>query len=335
MAVTAPAAQRTADPSRVSTRHLVLVHQPSWQDVNDLIRIAEKVRWLDPTIGVYVLSAEGTDEAGLVLAAKLPTLVVSFGPLGKLAPRRGKIYQGRRIHKFEQLKRLDAAGVPVPRTAILGPDTDLDPSVWGELVVLKPVDIGSSSRGVGIQLIRTTRVRYIAPDDYPEDHPGRKGPMLIQQYVDTGPQVTAYRVLTLFDQPLSSQRVRVRPERVALSSDDQSLETARIATQSYANSDKIKDFVIDADVIAVAKAAARAIPDIPLKGCDVLRDARTGRVYVLELNPGGNTWHFSSGFLAQVRAEEPPEYQQQRLAQFDAFSSAAHVLVDRVRTEAE
>ena len=94
---------------------------------------------------------------------------------------------------------------------------------------------------------------------------------------------------------------------------------------SYANSDKVKDFVFDADVMPVAKAAARAIPEVPLKGCDILRDERTGRVYVLELNPGGNTWHFSSAFLAQVRTEDPPEQNQSRLTQFDALSTAAHI----------
>ena len=74
---------------------------------------------------------------------------------------------------------------------------------------------------------------------------------------------------------------------------------------------------------------------MPLKGCDVLRDARTGRVYVLEVNPGGNTWHFSSALLAAHRANNGVEFEAERRSQFDAFSTAAHVLLERTRAEAE
>jgi hypothetical protein len=220
-------------------------------------------------------------------------------------------------------------------TMMLGPDTALDPQRWGEFVIVKPTDIASSSHGSGIQLMRTSRVRYIAPQDYPEGHPGRQGPMVVQQFIDTGSPLSAFRVMTLFDEPLICQRATAMTGRPPLSSDDAVLEAAIVTTQGHPNAQKRKDLVYDADVIALARKASRVIPEIPLKGCDILRDRRTGRVYVLELNPGGNTWHFSSDFMASARAEDPPELSRQRLAQFDAFASAAHILVDRVRAEAE
>ena len=93
--------------------------------------------------------------------------------------------------------------------------------------------------------------------------------------------------------------------------------------------------VYKADVVALAAAAHRAIPEAPMKGCDIIRDATTGRLYVLELNPGGNTWHFSSSFLAETRARFGPGYDRQRLSQIDAFGTAAQVLAERTQAEAE
>src|SRR2546423_1842840 len=89
------------------------------------------------------------------------------------------------------------------------------------------------------------------------------------------------------------------------------------------------------DVLATARAAHAAIPDVPPKGCDIIRKAATGRLCVLEVNPGGNTWHFSSRFLADRRATNGVAFESQRLHQFDAFRTAARVLVERVRLEAE
>jgi hypothetical protein len=329
-AASAPALRR----SRVS-RHLVLVNQAGWQDPADLYQIAAKVRWLDPTVGTFIAPSEIDDGVTRDAAATLPSLVVSFGPLGKFQPARGKVYHGGPVNKFEQLRRLAAAGVPVPRTTLLGPQTTLDLKVWGELVIVKPTDLRSSSGGSGIQLRRTADVRYIAPEDYPEGHPGRLGPMLVQQFIDTGERFSLFRVLTLFGRPLYCNITVSHNSRPQLSADDATLATAQIATNALPNDERDKILVFDADAFAIAEAAYRAIPEAPLQGCDIIRDVRTGRSYVLEVNPGGNTWAFSSAFVAEMRRMDGPAFDKARLAQLDAFSSAAHVLLQKVRVEAE
>lgn len=316
-------------------RHLVLVNQPGWQAIEDLYQIAAKVRWLDPTIGTFVVAADINNSASRKQAAALPTLVVSPGPLGRFKPVRGKVYHGRQIAKFEQLRRLAAAGVRVPRTTYLRPEMRLNPAEWGEFVVVKPTDIGSSSHGAGIQLMRTERVRYVPPQDYPADHPGRRGPMLVQQFINTGTRLTYYRVLTFFGEALYCQMGETTTDRAPLSSPDETIETAIIAIQGVEPEERELTFVHDADVIATARAAYRAMPEVPLQGCDLIRDEASGRVFVLEVNPGGNTWHFSSDFLAASRAARGPEPDRQRKAQLDAFSTAAHILVERTRAEAE
>lgn len=333
----APAAAPAPRPPRRRievSRHLVLVNQPGWQAIEDLYEIAAKVRWIDPTIGTFVVAADINNSVSRKAAATRPTLVVSFGPLGQFKPARGKIYQGRPMHKFEQLRRLAAAGVPVPRTAVLTPELRLTPEDWGPYVVVKPTDIGSSSHGAGIQLMRTERVRYRAPEDYPDDHPGRRGPMLVQQFVDTGERISKYRVLTLFGQALVCRRVLSGQNRVGLDADDDKLEAEIVSTEGLPKEMAARIHLYDADVVVAARAAYMAIPEVPLQGCDVIKDVRSGRPYVLEVNPGGNTWHFSSAYLAEARAADPDLDRLQR-AQFDAFATAAHVLVERTRAEAQ
>src|SRR5262249_48328034 len=155
-----------------------------------------------PSVAVFLVRGDQTHSYIRRKAARRPTLVFSPGQLRGFSPLRGRVYQGGPIEKLEQLRRFRAAGVPVPLTATLTPDLKLDPEVWGEFVILKPSDLAPSSYGGGIQLTRASRVRFKDPTEYPPDHPARRGPMLVQQFVYTGERIAYYRVLTLFGEPL-------------------------------------------------------------------------------------------------------------------------------------
>lgn len=318
-------------------RHLVIVHQPGWQAAEDWVDIAQRVRRLDPSTGVVIASALKANKALEERAAELPSLVFSAGPTGQFRPRRGKVYHGAPMHKFEQLRRLQAAGVLVPKSQLLTPGVTCDPDAWGEFVVVKPTDMASSSKAAGIQLMRAERVRYVAPEDYPEGHPGRRGPMVVQQFIDTGAELSTFRVLTLFGEPLYCEYNYLDNSRPDLTASDGVIEATNIAIQGD-TPNRHRVFRYDADMVAVARAAHAAIPEIPLKGCDILRDHRTGRLYVIEVNPNSNTWHFSSAFVAALEKKYPekfpPELARQRLEQLDAFGTAAHVLADVTRREA-
>jgi hypothetical protein len=314
-------------------RNLILVNQPGWQATTDWQAIAEHVRDFDPRIETFVVNATMPNSYTRRKAADRPTLVCSPAPLTKFAPARGRVYQGRVIPKLEQLRLLSLAGVPAPRTTVLRPETRLDPAEWGEFVIVKPTDLASSSHGNGIQLMRTSRVRYTSPRDYPADHPGRRGPMVVQRFVNTGNYVSLFRVLTLFGEPLYSAWFHSREPRVPLDASDEDIERGVIATQGLTARET--DFIAPEGVLAMARRADAAIPDVPLKGCDIVREEATGALYVLEVNPGGNTWHFSSGILAEQRARRGPEHEQRRMRQFDAFRAAARALVARTNAEAE
>ena len=66
---------------------------------------------------------------------------------------------------------------------------------------------------------------------------------------------------------------------------------------------------------------------------DVLREARTGKLYALESNPGGNTWHFSSAFGELLR-EEVGDGRRKLLAQYNALPLAAKTLAEATRAYA-
>jgi hypothetical protein len=316
-----------------ASHHLVLAYQPGWQSMSDLGTIARLVRALDGRIGTFILPATHRNSASRKAAATRPTLVASTAPLTVFRPLHGRIYQGYPIPKIEQLRRLHAAGVPVPLTTVLGPETVLDPALWGEFVVVKPTDMPSSSHALGINLFRTRRVCFVPPPDYPADHPGRLGPMVVQQYVDTGERLTTYRVLSFFGEPLYAMLMRTVIRRVDLGSPDAVIEAAPIAYQADADRERL--LIRDTDVLAMARAAHKAFPEIPLIGCDIVREARTGNLYVLELNPGGNTWHFSSDSASEMRARMGPEQVEKMRQQFQALRTVAIALVSRTIAEAE
>ena len=83
----------------------------------------------------------------------------------------------------------------------------------------------------------------------------------------------------------------------------------------------------------LARRTYSALPEIPLQGVDIIREASSGQLYVLEANPGGNTWIFSKGEMTQ-RLKDMLGVKN-LTEQFDAFNAAAKVLVERTRAEAQ
>ncbi len=313
-------------------RHLVLAYYPGWVSLADLNEIRRHVTDIDATIETFIVPSTARNSVTRRRAAARPTLVVSNGWMPDFRPARGKVYQGYPIPKAEELRRLAAAGVPIPRTAILTPDLSLDEGEWGKFVLVKPADIATSSHGRGFHLMRTRRVRFVHPARYPAGHPGRLGPMIVQQFIDTGDYVRSYRVTTFFGEPISALGYAGEAKRVDLAAPDAEIESANVSIQGGS---RTGEFIDDPDILNLARRAHEALPEIPLKGCDILREVATGRLYVIELNCGGNTWHFSSNFMAERRKKNGPEFELQRRQQFDALRTAARVLVERANGEAQ
>jgi hypothetical protein len=311
-------------------RNLVLVHSPGYQDVEDFQEIAQAVQEMAPDIEVFIASNGIPSSATRRHASKRPTLVFSPGNLLGFRPLRGKTYAGHPIPKLEQIARFKAAGLPVPPSAEITPNLVLPESEFGSHVVVKP-GFSEASRGQFITLARRESVRFQPRHSFPADHPGRYGPMLVQRFIDTGARVSHYRVLTLFGTPLLAFKTRAETPRPALDSSDEVLATIPVKARRRDAPIK-REFISDADILDLARRTYSALPEIALQGVDIIREAQSGKLYVLEANPGGNTWIFSKGDMT-VRLKTALGVE--RLTdQFDAFRTAAKVLIERTRAEA-
>jgi hypothetical protein len=242
-----------------------------------------------------------------------PTLYVAFRQLRRFRPLRGVLMHGRDLGKGEQYERMQAAGIAVLPWARLVPDLRLDPAFWGKYVVVKP-DYGM--RGRDVRVLRTGRLRF---EKLPrEEH------WLAQRFAYTGPQPIAYRALTLFGELLYLERTRNHRCGSALAGAEAFGEVGGhniVAAARGGERELVEDPEVEAHALRVAR---EAFPEIPLLGMDIVRDLGDGGLYAVEVNPFGNTWHFSSRIGRGMQAEHGFDYAAQR----DAFAVAARALAE-------
>lgn len=307
------------------TRCLVLVHTEGWQALSDFEDIARLVRELAPDIEVLIASNLSRSSVVRKWAAKLPTLVFSPLKLMSFDPARGRIYEGRPMSKLDEMARLRAAGLPVPHYEKVGPQTVYDPAVYGPYAILKP-SFDRASFGRGIQLVRAKSWRYRGPQDWPEDHPGRRAPMILQKFVESD-RAMSCRVLTVFGRTIFTY---CRESTVEMDLDAVVGRDFQQTDFMPAFPDTTAQVVRDPDMLELAAAAYRAIPEVPLQGCDIIR-ARDGSLHLLEINPGGGTWMFSNpaseGYRKRLGVADLRVF-------FDATRVFAETLIEKTRTEA-
>lgn len=298
--------------------------------LGDLGALAERVARQAPEIDVLVVGRHRRDQWKLLPRAFRPALTVAWGRLRERRFFPGEILHCSRIPKHIELARLRAAGVPVPDWVVITPGTTLDPAAWGPYVVVKPT---GGSKGEEVRIRRTGRVRYEPPESFPTGHPIRKGPLLAQRFVYTGPWAVSYRVTTFFGRALFCWRVEQSHQKRRLESrfafgDSAGAGGIQIIAPSKTSTYTLVD---DEDVIGLAERAHRlAFPDYPYLGIDVLRDAETGAVSVIEANSGGAVWHLSSGLGTSIQQLHGIDFYRQ----FGALDRAAERLIEVTRERA-
>jgi hypothetical protein len=324
----------------MTRRNLVLVHRgPEYEQ--DFQEISEKIFAMDPDITIYALSA-GSDDQLPEAAWQWPTLTVAFTSRYKLKVRRGLILNNYQIDKLAQQKIFREADIPTPPTLPFRFGMKLDPVLFGEFVVIKPMSLGLTSDGKGIQLFRRNRLEQMTQEEFPKGHAihrDRQG-YLVQKFVDTGHRTTWHRVSSLFSRPLYSFFSISEQPVVDLESPDAVIEKTDIT--NVISTKRTQMFSADQDVLNLAIKVHGAFADIPLLGVDILREQKSGALFVLECNPGGNSWHFSSkngrewrlliGKFGDVSAKTAEEKAKDLLInQFGAFDIAAQVLAEKTR----
>ena len=286
---------------------------------------------------VHVFLGNLASRAGQVAPRlwSLPAVTIGLGTsAGGFTPERGDILSNKPISKLDQTAILQAKGVATPRTAKFDFRATYDPAVWGEFVLLKPAPLVLTSDGNHVRMLRTRRLNEIKSPQQLADMLGTSAPILVQSFVDTGSRPSCWRVLTLFGHALYCMRTVSPVERPPLSAPDEVIENASVVSKhidwkgvyDYA---QILSLVSEPRVVEFARRIAACFPRIPLLGVDILEQDGTGELFALEVNAGGNVWHFSSKGAASGRAAIDRDA---RIAQFGAWDVAARALVEACET---
>ena len=308
-----------------ATFNLALSYSPQLFSGTDYQAIAHEIRKLTPDIDVYIIADQPMVRAPQALK-QLPLLTFCPSILAHFIPPRGKVFCGQKIRKDEQMRRLSKGGVRVPKWTYLKPDMRLSENEWGTYVIIKPVAFGYASRGRGVELARTTKLSYAPPGFLSKQHPGAQGDMVVQKFIETGDYSEDYRVVTLFGRPLYALHRKSLVKMVRPGEDGPS-RTSEGVVSNASSGPRETGLCYEQDILDFAASCHRAIPDVPFQAIDVRRDSSDGRLYCLEINPGGHTWNFSS-----TRADDIPTIDGvRREDQFGAWKIAAEALVENTR----
>lgn len=289
-------AGRVVTVRRSALRLLLLVHEPSVAAASDLEQLAEWVEELDDETRAVVVKDERDGNIRAELP-DVPTLTVSFGPLRRLRPPRGPTLQGQLVSKSTEYRVLESMGIPVPRWVRLLPGRAPDLSRLGPYVVTKP-DFGA--RGADVRIERRELVTWTPPrTQLTRLWGGRFNPRLAQDFVYTGPWPKSTRVVTLLGAALFAFELEASHDREPLHG------SADFHGQSIVSSGRGCTFklAIDDEALRLAERAHAAFPRVPLLGFDIVRDAETRQLFVLEANSLGYVWDFSSPSGLGIQAE--------------------------------
>jgi glutathione synthase/RimK-type ligase-like ATP-grasp enzyme len=155
---------------------------------------------------------------------------------------------------------------------------------------------------------------------------------VVQPYIehsDLGGRSSEYRVLLFFGRLIYCARNRAAAphaplERIASMG-------GIIASNATGIGRRVRQLSEDSEVIRLGTEVARAFPELPAVAVDVIRSRDNGRLYVLEINSRGESWHLSSDFAVK---SFDPEHRKAFYTQHDALNVVADALIEKTRGEA-
>ena len=125
---------------------------------------------------------------------------MALTPKYKLPIKRGPILKNHQIGKLAQQDILRKHGIGTPPALPFSFGMTLDPTTFGEFVVVKTMDLKLTSHGNLVFLFRRERLCSLKQQDLPRDHPINRDPrsFLVQKYIRTGMHPRHIRVGTFF-----------------------------------------------------------------------------------------------------------------------------------------
>ena len=253
---------------------------------------------------------------------QLPLLVIylcnppktEFSVAAKLA-----VKEMSKIEEFEHFKRHNLPCLPIDHFRW---GMELDRETYGDWVVLKPEYMTSTGRD--INMIPTKELPNLKLSDFPEDHLIHKDSYLVQKLLKTGTHPKHCRAAVFLDEIIYSANGCLNFPYPSEDSSIQELLNTSVASNQHAR--RTSELVKDLEVNALALKVASTLSENPLMAVDILRDEDTGQLYVLEVNLGGNVWHFSSEMARNLPGYDAAA-RKKMVLQYNAWDRAAEALV--------
>lgn len=292
--------------------------------VPDFTEVARRIETQTEDIAakVFVTNASLRTLFGSSALCSRPTVTIEMDRIKFSKILRGYRLRHRLIGKIAEAEALAKVGVPVPRTVLIEPDTVLDPAEWGPYTVVKP-NIGK--RGAFVWVHRTSRIRYKDPMSFPADHYGRNG-MIAQRFIYTGRYPIAHRILTYFGRVILAIRYDGRRDRRPLEGPEDFSKNGGHNIVAAAMGCQIIQ-IDDPDILGLARRAHSAFPEVPSLGVDIIREAETGKLFVLETNPYGDSWSLTSNGGANMQKQFNLDFH----AQFNALDLITEASIEMAR----
>ena len=304
------------------TKALIVVHRD--ESTKDFEEIARRIRKLDPTIGVVMISEILTSKMIPSEFLRLPMLVIylinppptKFKVATKIA-----VKEMSKIDEYAHFKKHNLPCLPIERFKW---GMELDPSVYGDWVVLKPEHMQST--GKDVNMLPTKLIPTLKIEDFPAEHLIHQDSYLVQKFVKTGDTPNHFRVGVFLGKVLYSVHAKHNKKYPELTASIKDLLTQTVASNEYEH--RTMSLIKNNQLNEVALRVSSTFPDNPLFGIDIIRDQETGNLFVLETNLGGNTWHFSSE-MGHVGREQMGG-RKAMVLQYNAWDRAAEALVRKV-----
>lgn len=304
--------------------NILLVAQPDHVGLPDFECLADLICATAPDVHAFALQDQAYSAHSLNPAMNRPTMIFSPVPLRYFTPWRGKVFQCRRLAKSQEYLALQGVGVPVPKWTLLTPDAMPELADFGPYVVVKP---DASGKGADVKIKRRDHVRWQVPrTDYTRKLQGENGNWVVQEFVYTGAHPVSYRVTTLFGEPLWAWKVQADSTRRVLKHRYGFYEAGGMSIVSSGKG-SVFSLIDEPEMSDLARQAHSAFPSIPVLAVDIVRDADTGQLFVIEVNAGGYTWHVSSSIGRKIQKEFGFDIN----AQCHVYRKAAKILVAQAR----
>ena len=248
------------------TKSLLVVHRK--ENVQDFRDIGLRIRELDPSIAVAMISEfldPGVLPSSFFQRPLLAVYLVNPPPkdfnhsAGKLA-----VEEMSKLEEYDHFKKNNIPCLPIERFRW---GMELDSSIYGDWVVLKPENI--TSTGKDINMLATQAIPKLKAEDFPLDHLIHKDTYLVQRFVKTGEAPSHYRVMIFWDAILYSRKSTSLKSYPSFASDQKSLLSHCVASNPV---DRIFEYTINDELSDLAFKTAKSFPECPLFGIDIIRD---------------------------------------------------------------